>query len=124
MNLALWTVQWALAGIFAIFASIRIVDALSPGRAFSRPDGAVFTRDESFGIGLVLLTCAVALVSPIIPVAGLHQRWVVPAAAVVLVLTTIVLDRRYGYGDWFGALLAIAALALAILRALPFPLYA
>lgn len=119
MNVALWIAQWGLAAFCVFFAVFRLVDAFAVYRRPAvRSDEPLFTRGESFSIGVVYLASAVGLVSPVLPVTELHHRWVVPAAAIVQVLLMIVLLLLFRYhGSW---VIAALLLAVAVLRGWPF----
>lgn len=117
VNLALWIVQWALAGVFCLTALVRIADSVAVSRMPSiRTGEPLFTRGEAFGIGAVLLIGAFGLVSPIVPAAAPNAHWLVPAAAALLLLTLIELYQRWGYGDELSWLLGTLLLFVAIAR--------
>ncbi|MEV0074140.1 hypothetical protein [Amycolatopsis sp. NPDC050768] len=123
MNVVLWCVQWALAVVFLFSACVRLQDSLARYRRGSVLTGKpLFTRGEGFTAGVVMLVGAAALVSPVLDV--LHARWVVPAAAVVLLVTTVVLDRVFHYGGGTTWVFGFLLVALAVLRAWPYPFYA
>lgn len=124
MNIALWCVQWLLAALFAVIALARVADSVSQLRRPSVSTGEpLFTRGESFNFGVIYLVGALGLISPALQLAVLHHRWIVPAAAVLLVVTLTNAYMTYGYGDFSSGVISALLLVVAILRAWPFPAY-
>lgn len=118
----LWVVQWALAAVFVLFGLYRVVDAASAHRRGSVASGGrepLFSRGDSFGFGMIGLLGAVGLVSPALPIAALHLPWLVPAAALLLLVAVAALWRSYGYRDPVSWVLGLLLLAVLIVRGWP-----
>jgi hypothetical protein len=124
VNLVLWIGQWAFAGSFLLIALSRLNDAAQrrlPEE--SRSSEPLPSRASMLGYGLSHLVTALGLVSPILPPAALHQRWVVPVAAAILAVTVLRFYLRYCRGAPPGWAMSILLLIIAVLRYFPFPLY-
>jgi hypothetical protein len=125
VNLVLWIGQWAFAVSFVLIALSRLNDAAQrrlPGES-ERCSEPLPSRASMLGYGLSHLVTALGLVSPLLPLAALHQRWVVPVAAAILAVTVLRFYLRYCRGAPPGWAMSILLLIIAVLRYFPFPQY-